>query len=98
MHASCRGRRADLGHARNLGYIYRREAMLRGESVFLDIKHQFHTELPFEGHHREYIRDEVTWMLNETRWAYPWSKPSSSIIQYTRKLNSTVRMRGDIGK
>jgi 2-polyprenyl-3-methyl-5-hydroxy-6-metoxy-1,4-benzoquinol methylase len=49
----------------NLGYIYRREALLRGESVFLDIKHQFHTELPFEGHHREYTRDEVIWMLNE---------------------------------
>ena len=49
----------------NLGYIYRREAMLRGESVFPDIKHQFHTELPFEGHHREYTRDELIWMLNE---------------------------------
>lgn len=49
----------------NLGYIYRREAMMRGESVFPNIKHQFHTELPFEGHHREYTRDEVIWMLNE---------------------------------
>ena len=49
----------------NLGYIYRREALLRGESVFLDIKRQFHTELPFQGHHREYTRDEVIWMLNE---------------------------------
>ena len=26
---------------------------------------QDYTELPFEGHHREYIVDEIAWMLNE---------------------------------
>ena len=49
----------------NLAYLYTRHALMRGESVFPDIRVQFHTELPFEGHHREYTRDEVAWMLNE---------------------------------
>ena len=48
----------------NLGYLYKRRALLEGESVFAPIAQQFYTELPFEGHHREYTIGEVEWMLN----------------------------------
>jgi SAM-dependent methyltransferase len=47
----------------NLGYLYTRERLARGESIFPAIQQQFYTELPFEGHHREYVPDEVRWML-----------------------------------
>jgi 2-polyprenyl-3-methyl-5-hydroxy-6-metoxy-1,4-benzoquinol methylase len=50
----------------NLAYLYHRLALLEGRSVFAPIEGQFHTELPFEGHHREYTMREVEWMLNET--------------------------------
>lgn len=48
----------------NLAYLYKRRALLEGESVFAPIAQQFHTELPFDGHHREYTMAEVEWMLN----------------------------------
>jgi 2-polyprenyl-3-methyl-5-hydroxy-6-metoxy-1,4-benzoquinol methylase len=48
----------------NLAYLYKRRALLDGESVFAPIAQQFHTELPFEGHHREYTIGEVEWLLN----------------------------------
>lgn len=47
----------------NLAYLYHRLALLEGRSVFAPIEGQFHTELPFEGHHREYTMREVEWML-----------------------------------
>ena len=49
----------------NLAYLYKRLALLEGQSVFAPIAQQFHTELPFEGHHREYTVAEVEWLLNE---------------------------------
>jgi 2-polyprenyl-3-methyl-5-hydroxy-6-metoxy-1,4-benzoquinol methylase len=49
----------------NLAYLYHRLALLEGRSVFAPIEGQFHTELPFEGHHREYTMSEVEWMLKE---------------------------------
>jgi 2-polyprenyl-3-methyl-5-hydroxy-6-metoxy-1,4-benzoquinol methylase len=48
----------------NLAYLYTRQRLARGESVFAPIQSQFWTELPFEGHHREYSSSEVAWMLN----------------------------------
>lgn len=48
----------------NLAYLYRRLALLEGQSIFPAIAQQFHTELPFEGHHREYTVAEVEWMLS----------------------------------
>ncbi len=48
----------------NLAYLYKRRALLQGESIFAPIAQQFHTELPFEGHHREYTSSEVEWMLD----------------------------------
>lgn len=48
----------------NLAYLYRRLALLEGQSIFPAIAQQFYTELPFEGHHREYVVPEVEWMLS----------------------------------
>lgn len=47
----------------NLGYIYNRQKLARGESIFPSIRSQYWTEVPFEGHHREFTEQEVLWML-----------------------------------
>jgi len=47
----------------NLAYIYNRQKLAKGESVFVPINIQYYTEIPFDGHHREYTSDEITWML-----------------------------------
>jgi 2-polyprenyl-3-methyl-5-hydroxy-6-metoxy-1,4-benzoquinol methylase len=47
----------------NLAYLYNREKLARGESIFCPIELQYTTELPFEGHHREYTIAEVHWLL-----------------------------------
>lgn len=48
----------------NLAYLYARERLGRGESIFPAISAQYETEIPFEGHHREYTAAEVKWMLS----------------------------------
>lgn len=50
----------------NLAYLYHRLALMEGRSIFTPIERQFYTELPFEGHHREYTVGELEWMLRET--------------------------------
>lgn len=47
----------------NLAYLYRRLALLEGQTVFPPIAQQYYTELPFEGHHREYTVPEVEWLI-----------------------------------
>lgn len=47
----------------NLAYLYKRQALMRGESVHAPIQSQYATEIPFEGHHREYTAAEMEWML-----------------------------------
>jgi 2-polyprenyl-3-methyl-5-hydroxy-6-metoxy-1,4-benzoquinol methylase len=47
----------------NLAYLYHRLALLEGRSIFAPLPGQYYTELPFEGHHREYTVSEVEWML-----------------------------------
>lgn len=47
----------------NLAYLYHRLALAEGRSIFTPIETQFYTEIPFEGHHREYTTDEVRWLL-----------------------------------
>jgi 2-polyprenyl-3-methyl-5-hydroxy-6-metoxy-1,4-benzoquinol methylase len=49
----------------NLAYLYNRQKLARGESIFCPISLQYFTELPFEGHHREYTLAEVKWMLEQ---------------------------------
>lgn len=47
----------------NLAYEYKRCSLLSGNSVYPPIQSQFDTEIPFEGHHREYVTEEILWML-----------------------------------
>lgn len=47
----------------NLVHLYNRQKFARGETVLADIEAQYETELPFEGHHREYTIPELVWML-----------------------------------
>jgi SAM-dependent methyltransferase len=47
----------------NLAYLYTREKLARGETIFPPIEQQYGTELPFEGHHREYTHAEVRWLV-----------------------------------
>lgn len=49
----------------NLTGYWNCRKMLQGDSIFQDIRQQFYTEIPFEGHHREYTGDEIEWMLKE---------------------------------
>lgn len=49
----------------NLAYLYNRQKLARGETIFCPISCQYNTELPFEGHHREYTIDEMRWMLQQ---------------------------------
>lgn len=48
----------------NLGYLYKREQLRRGESVYCPLELQYETALPFEGHHREFTVKEVRWMID----------------------------------
>ena len=50
----------------NAAYLYNRQKLARGESVWCPLPYQFETALPFEGHHREYTQSELTWMLKRT--------------------------------
>jgi SAM-dependent methyltransferase len=47
----------------NLVHLYNRQKFARGETVLADIQAQYETELPFEGHHREYTIPELVWLL-----------------------------------
>jgi 2-polyprenyl-3-methyl-5-hydroxy-6-metoxy-1,4-benzoquinol methylase len=49
----------------NLAYLYNRQKLVRGESLLCPIALQYYTELPYEGHHREYTLAEVGWMLGQ---------------------------------
>lgn len=49
----------------NIAYLYKRERLSAGQSVFPPIEQQFGVEPPFEGHQREYTAGEVRWMLEQ---------------------------------
>lgn len=51
----------------NLAYLYNRQRLNSGESVFCPINYQYFTAIPFEGHHREYVIEELRWMLKTIR-------------------------------
>jgi SAM-dependent methyltransferase len=46
----------------NLAQLPNRQRLSRGEPVMTPIAIQFHSSIPFEGHHREFTTDEVVWM------------------------------------
>jgi hypothetical protein len=48
----------------NLAYVYNRQRLARGESIFCPLGLQYDTDVPFEGHHREYTLAEVRWLLD----------------------------------
>lgn len=47
----------------NLAYLYNRQKLMRGESIFCPVQDQYSTQFPFEGHHREYTVSEVEWLV-----------------------------------
>lgn len=47
----------------NLAYDYQRSKLAAGRSIFAPLAEQFETDIPFEGHHREYTPSEVRWMM-----------------------------------
>ena len=49
----------------NLAYIYNRQKLSRGQTIFCPITLQYYTEVPFEGHHREYTVSELRWVLEQ---------------------------------
>ena len=49
----------------NVARYWNRRRLAEGQSIFQDIAAQFHCDIPFEGHHREYTIDEVRWMLEQ---------------------------------
>jgi 2-polyprenyl-3-methyl-5-hydroxy-6-metoxy-1,4-benzoquinol methylase len=49
----------------NLAYEYNRVRFAAGESIHYPLQRQYWTEVPFEGHHREYTTAEVLWMLEQ---------------------------------
>jgi len=52
----------------NISYIYNRQKLARGESIHPSIQSQYWTDIPFEGHHREFTEKEVLWMLTEANF------------------------------
>jgi len=53
----------------NLAYVYNRQKLMRGSSVHPPIQSQYFTQLPFQGHHREYTIDEIQWILEENQFS-----------------------------
>jgi 2-polyprenyl-3-methyl-5-hydroxy-6-metoxy-1,4-benzoquinol methylase len=49
----------------NISHYWNRVRMSEGLSVHQDIKLQFNSHIPFEGHHREYTGDELIWMMGQ---------------------------------
>ena len=49
----------------NLVRYWNRVNLAAGKSIFMDIKSQYHADLPYEGHHREYTGPELRWMLEQ---------------------------------
>jgi len=48
----------------NTAYLYNRQKLARGQTVMVPLEVLYDTELPFEGHHREYTVDEVRWLID----------------------------------
>ena len=49
----------------NVARYWNRRALADGQTIFQPIAEQFRCEPPWEGHHREYVADELEWMLEE---------------------------------
>ncbi|MFY9684531.1 MAG: class I SAM-dependent methyltransferase [Pseudolabrys sp.] len=49
----------------NIARYWNRKRFAEGRSVHQPIDIQFHADIPYTGHHREYTADEVMWMLTQ---------------------------------
>jgi 2-polyprenyl-3-methyl-5-hydroxy-6-metoxy-1,4-benzoquinol methylase len=49
----------------NHAYLYNRQRLASGESVMAPIQAQYYSDIPFEGHHREYTPSEMAWILSQ---------------------------------
>ena len=49
----------------NIARYWNRKRLAEGRSVHQPIDIQFHADIPYGGHHREYTADEVVWMLKQ---------------------------------
>jgi hypothetical protein len=47
----------------NVARYWNRRLLERGETIFQPIADQYDTEIPWEGHHREYMAAELRWLL-----------------------------------
>jgi 2-polyprenyl-3-methyl-5-hydroxy-6-metoxy-1,4-benzoquinol methylase len=74
----------------NLAYLYKREALAEGRSIFPPIADQYLTEPPFEGHHREYTTAEIRWMLEQL------GHQSISIETFAFSVYASGALEGDV--
>jgi 2-polyprenyl-3-methyl-5-hydroxy-6-metoxy-1,4-benzoquinol methylase len=49
----------------NIARYWNRKRMAAGESTHQAIDKQYYADIPYEGHHREYTRAEMIWMLEQ---------------------------------
>lgn len=49
----------------NLAYIFNRRKLAKGGSLFPNFAQQYATQVPFGGHHREYVPDEIRWIVED---------------------------------
>jgi 2-polyprenyl-3-methyl-5-hydroxy-6-metoxy-1,4-benzoquinol methylase len=49
----------------NVTRWWNRINICKGETIFQDLKAQYHCEIPYEGHHREYTGGEMVWMMGQ---------------------------------
>jgi 2-polyprenyl-3-methyl-5-hydroxy-6-metoxy-1,4-benzoquinol methylase len=49
----------------NVARYWNRRRLSSGASIYPAIEDQFHSNIPFEGHHREYTPSEMRWMLEQ---------------------------------
>ena len=49
----------------NLARYWNRVYLNQGRTIFQPIEYQYHSSIPFEGHHREYVAAEMIWILEQ---------------------------------
>jgi len=49
----------------NIARYWNRKRLAAGDTIHQDIEKQYASDIPYEGHHREYTRAEMIWMLEQ---------------------------------
>jgi 2-polyprenyl-3-methyl-5-hydroxy-6-metoxy-1,4-benzoquinol methylase len=49
----------------NIARYWNRKYLSQGKTIHQAIDKQFYSKIPYEGHHREYTKQEMVWMLNQ---------------------------------